>query len=284
MTMLRRAFTLLELLTVVAIMGVLGTISIGGYFAITAGMAERGAIEAIRGILKVANQRAMIDDCPVYICLYNEVLSPDEDDKASKVSGLAIVVKGAGRVTAVENNDTWYDEFADMDQYFNALRKNGEPLKTEDDFEKAATQFRLFKINDMSGDFVTVHNGKRLNNGQGWDEPDYEDIISPESATPGQERPRPTPIMAYGYKRVSGSAKFVVGEEYGKEFASIRLPPGFTFASGKSSYSVSDAGKLISVKVERIPPSGKTNLKLPLFKRSPDGRTYTAVNYNLEEG
>ena len=56
--MTKRAFTLVELLVVVGIMATMATISIGGYFAIARGMADRGAISTATSLISLAQERA----------------------------------------------------------------------------------------------------------------------------------------------------------------------------------------------------------------------------------
>ena len=56
--MTKRAFTLVELLVVVGIMATMGTMSIGGYFAIARGMADRGAFATATSVISLAQERA----------------------------------------------------------------------------------------------------------------------------------------------------------------------------------------------------------------------------------
>ena len=68
---MKRGFTLIELLVVIGIMGMLATVSIGGYSAVTRGMAERGALDAATGIAEAALQRAQIDRSRTYLFIFN---------------------------------------------------------------------------------------------------------------------------------------------------------------------------------------------------------------------
>ena len=62
--MTKRAFTLVELLVVVGIMATLATVSIGSYFAVVRGMADRGALAAATSVISLALERARIDMQP----------------------------------------------------------------------------------------------------------------------------------------------------------------------------------------------------------------------------
>ena len=245
-----RAFTLIELLTVIAIMGILGTVSIGGYNAITRGMAENAALKVAKNIADSARQRANLDRCRTYIFLYDEVQSPDTEDDAGKVCGLAIAVKGAGRFSAVDGND-WFDEFGDLDQKFRAMEKDGEPLSDEE-LEKNSSKLRLFKLSS-AGEYATVRDGVYSE----LTETDLED---------GENRQ----FRKYGYRKIGDGPSFVVGEEYGKEFAVVRLPQGFTFSPSVAMASDSDVGlKKAGVKV--IEWTDSSSPTLTVYARRPDG-------------
>ena len=61
--MTRRAFTLVELMVVIMIMGILGTVSVGGYRAMQRGIEERGVMQNVNQFIRSAYQRAQIDRC-----------------------------------------------------------------------------------------------------------------------------------------------------------------------------------------------------------------------------
>ena len=64
---MKKAFTLVELLVVVGIMGLLGTVSVGGYRAMQRGMADKGVMENVNSFVRAAYQRAQIDRQPTAI-------------------------------------------------------------------------------------------------------------------------------------------------------------------------------------------------------------------------
>ena len=72
--MTKRAFTLVELLVVVGIMAAMATMSIGSYFAVVRGMADRGALAAATSVISLAQERARIDLAPTVVYFYNELV------------------------------------------------------------------------------------------------------------------------------------------------------------------------------------------------------------------
>ena len=67
---MKRAFTLVELLVVIGIMGFLGTVSVGGYRAMQRGMEERGVMQNVNTVVKTAFERAQIDRQPTWIWMW----------------------------------------------------------------------------------------------------------------------------------------------------------------------------------------------------------------------
>ena len=113
--MRRSAFTLIELLMVVMIMGILGTVTVGGYRAMQRGMEERGVMENVNHFIRSAYRRAQIDRQPVAVFYWNELLRAETDTESLIVVGKAVAVRRAGRVTSTEKGGLC-DEFADLDK------------------------------------------------------------------------------------------------------------------------------------------------------------------------
>ena len=76
---MKRAFTLIELLLVVGIMGLLGTVSVGGYQQMRRGMEEKGVIQDVNTLIRAAYQRAQIDRQPTAVVFWNETLRGEND-------------------------------------------------------------------------------------------------------------------------------------------------------------------------------------------------------------
>jgi len=251
---MRRAFSLLELLVVIGILGMMSTLAIGGYSAVTRGMAERGALDAAAGIAEIALQRANIDRTRTYLFLFNEVSRIDSEDQVGVVCGLAVAVRPIGRVTRVSGNE-FYDEFGDLNQSYSALDEVSRDA-SDSEKEKSAASVRIYNIS--SKDYVTVREGVYPNTLQ---ENDLEEGDS------GMGRD----VTAYGFKKIGGSGTFSVGDEYGQEFSVMRLPPGFTFSSSVSMSSTSHLGLHKVGQVEVIEPTDSAAPNLQIYSRRPDG-------------
>jgi uncharacterized protein (TIGR02596 family) len=75
----RKAFSLIELLTVIAIMGVLLAFSIGGYFTITSSTLLTSTGDELVGKLVQAQQRAIAESTQVEVRLYKYTTENNED-------------------------------------------------------------------------------------------------------------------------------------------------------------------------------------------------------------
>lgn len=250
---MKRGFTLIELLVVIGIMGMLATVSIGGYSAITRGMAERGALDAATGIAEVALQRAQIDRSRTYLYLFNEVTRADSDDEAGIVCGVAIAVRPIGRFTRI-SGDELYDEFGDLNQSYASLDEESQN-ESESEQQQSAASVRIYNL--RTRDYATVREGVYCDNDSM--------AMDLEEGANGVGRK----IKAYGFRKVDGAA-FAVGDEYGQEFAVMRLPPGFAFSASVTMASSSDLG-MKKVKVETIESTASSAPSLEVFRRLPDG-------------
>ena len=110
-------FTLIELLVVIGIMGLLGTVSVGGYNAMQRGMEERGVMQNANNFIRAAYERAQIDRQPTAIFFWNETIRSSSQDENEIVVGKAVAVRRQGRVSMVYG-DLLVDEFADLELTF----------------------------------------------------------------------------------------------------------------------------------------------------------------------
>ena len=254
---MKRGFTLIELLVVIGIMGMLATVSIGGYSAVTRGMAERAALDAATGVAEAALQRAQIDRTRTYLSLFNEVTRADSDDEVGIVCGVAIAVRPVGRITRVVG-DLYCDEFGDLNQSYAALDEES-GSESESEQEQSAASVRIYNL--RSREIATVREGVYCDNDNLG--VDLEDRSNGANGKPQR-------IKAYGFKKVGG-ASFQGGDEYGQEFAVMRLPPGFAFSGSVTMSSASDLGMKQVGSVEVIEPSDTSAPSLQVFRRLPDG-------------
>ena len=120
----KAAFTLVELMVVVGLMALLGTVSVTGYFAAARGMADRAAKQDTIALVRLAMQVCLIDQTPTAVLFFNRQTKAENKDGATVVSGeeskassagAAIAIKMAGRLSYVKG-DVIVDEFADWNQ------------------------------------------------------------------------------------------------------------------------------------------------------------------------
>ena len=251
---MRRAFTLLELLVVIGIMGMLATVSIGGYSALTRGMAERGALDAAAGLLNVALQRAQVDRTSVYLFVYDDVQSLEDDENVGTVSGVLIAVRPTGRVTH-RIGDLIVDEFGDLNKSYSSLDA-ADKNESESEVEDRAGLTKLYNLSASPPQVGTIYEGVFAC--PQVDESDLED-------TEGKVN-----VLKYGFK-LKGDATFSVGDQYGQEFAAVRMPPGFVFGSTVQMTSSSDLGLKQIGQPREIRPDDTSLLNLTVRRVQPDG-------------
>ena len=235
-----RGFTLVELLVVMAIMGLLGTISVGGYRAMQRGMEERGVMDNMNQFIRSAYQRAQIDRQPVAVYFWNELLRKETDDSPPIVVGRAVAVRRSGRITDVVGGSKLCDEFGDL-RFMRLTRGD-----SDDDDDDAAD----------SGS-TREGNGMFLYYMDGTDSSFKRSVVSQTTkrtqsnermlATGGEAR-----IEAYAFSVIDpGGVTWNRGDAYGFEFAETQLPHNYIFGS---DYSDSDSSPVKDIKVLRFKP------------------------------
>jgi prepilin-type N-terminal cleavage/methylation domain-containing protein len=108
----RRGFSLLELLAVMAIMGILATVAVTGYFSAVRSMTRRRAVDNFVATLEQARQRACIDGTRMAVVCY-----PENTQNTGEDANLYVVCKALGRVTYKEDGLIG-DEFTPLDTIF----------------------------------------------------------------------------------------------------------------------------------------------------------------------
>ena len=230
-----RAFTLLELLVVVAIMGLLGTVSVGGYRAMQRGMEERGVMDNVNMFIRAAYQRAQIDRQPVFVYFWNETLRKESDDgnESLIVVGKAVAVRRAGRVTKLNTARAYlFDEFADL-RFNRAITVDGDEDTASENSDTRAGGVNLYqmKLGETPRKSVIAASTR----------PDtYDDYLlfggnvptSGEAAALSAigNASQQVTFQAYAYHVVDGTlGEWQVGDPYGFEFAELQLPKNFIF-------------------------------------------------------
>lgn len=225
--MSRKAFTLLELMVVVAIMAALATLSVNGYRALTKGMRDRSAIVAVQSLVDAARQRAEIDRKPVFVFLYDELLQEANESYGADLvgRGVAIAVRPIGRITAVDDKYLC-DEFGDLDQIYAEENQQASDAAVANQDKSAMRFYRL-----ADGAYVDVKpsvvsrplSASYLMTGETDDDPQSAQGAGGEKL-----------IRCFAFEK-TGGASFSVGDVYGGEFASVVLPPGYYFGSSAPS-------------------------------------------------
>ena len=210
--MMKRAFTLMELLVVISIMALLGTISVGGYRALTQGMEERGVLQNVNQFVRSAYQRAQIDRQPVSVYYWNETLQSETDYQPSISVGRAVAVRRMGRLSYVSGGTLLHDEFGDLNRYY---------PQTDDSDSQRSGMF-LYKLSggsQMERSVVSQNIEKEFFNEM------YLSGLPNDDREAGE-------ITSYAFKFVDpGSASWQKGDAYGFEFAEITLPHNYIFGN-----------------------------------------------------
>ena len=247
----KRGFTLIELLVVIGIMGLMGTITVGGYRQMQQGMAESTVIDTVEKFLSLAKERALIDRKPTIVYCWNEMLREETEDETAILVGRAVAIRYKGRFSYVDS-DWLCDEFGDLEQFTTSGAYADAPQK------KIPT--RLYDVSDVSNSKITyslVRDIPQTKNGDASygvseimvnvgiirsDNNESDSGLSEKDGTLGN-------IIRYGYKiEQKGNANWKVGSAYGLEFQSIELPHGFVFGSSvpsSMSSPVVDAGTIV---------------------------------------
>lgn len=256
--MKRPAFTLLELLLVVAIMGFMGTVTVNGYRAMRRGMEERGAIQNANQFIRAAYQRAQIDRQPVAVYYWNEMLRQEENDAPAIVVGRAVAVRRAGRFSRVDGKFL-YDEFGDL---------------IVDDGVDTADEGTVSSSGSGSGVFVYRMNGDET-------KPRRSTVYEvPVGKTLSIQIPSRTTTErlegCYAYEIKSSDFTWNPGDAYGFEFEAIQLPHGYLFDSNiPSTAGSSTAPKSLLFGVGKNSGSGaqggvEGNSTIQIYSMRPD--------------
>ena len=242
----RAAFTLVELLVVIGLMAMLGTISVTGYYAATRGMADRGAMEDVMSIIRLAQQTCLIDQTPTAVLFYNRQtqeqsanVSSEEADASS--SGTAIAIKMAGRISYIRNNKL-FDEFADWNQSYPVSTSGSasdagirfyrmmDLSQVQQGLDKCSSVMNVFVEKEDLGEEYMIASGKKVRD---WCN-DYKKNGSDNMQFSGTYYDNANSYRwGRGFKGGSGlsASQWKIGDAYGVEIASCQLPKGYIFGT-----------------------------------------------------
>ena len=260
--MTKRAFTLVELLVVVGIMASLATMSIGSYFAISRGMADRGALATATSIISMAQERSRIDLVPTVIYFYNEVVQEKNQKKGQDriYAGVAVAVRRSGRITRITGN-LLCDEFADLNLAYGIVDSSG-PSKSD--------TFRLYKFNTARMEYSSVYS-EAVEDAIGNESYLVQKPVDRNFRKANGDREDPNEMVVYAFEKAGGgNANWKVGDAYGYEFARIRLPDNYIFGDDVPS----ESKPVVQVDaIECTPQSTGSSLKtVRVFAKQPDSR------------
>lgn len=239
---MNKAFTLVELLVVVGIMGLLGTVTVGGYRAMQRGMEERGVMENVNTLVKSAYERAQIDRQPTLIFFWNETLQSQTVDDNEIVVGKAVAVRRYGRLSGL-SGDLLLDEFADFDQIY----PTPETTSSGASASKKINSMFLYNLDDLSASASRK----------------YSVVASQAESTDltGEVYPHGRPqadgvgdgdLEIYGLRLIDkNGVNWKTGSTYGFEFAEITLPKNYIFGRSYST-SASDPFREAGAMVFRV--------------------------------
>ncbi len=234
-----RAFTLLELLVVMAIMGLLGTISVGGYRAMQQGMEQRGVLLNVRQFVLSAQERARIDRVPVNVYFWNETLKEETDTEPPVIVGKAAAVRRTGRITGIEGNHL-YDEFGDLRAMMPEADSDGN-VNTSSDSKQG---LMLYRIDDSKKFQRSVIASDTETNKIFYVKLDVTDYINDATTDTDFKQ---AGIMPFAFRLIDvNGVSWKTGDAYGFAFEEIQLPRNYIFGSSYSE-KANDPVKEISV-------------------------------------
>lgn len=213
---MKRGFTLIELMVVIGIMAIMGSLTVAGYRQMKRGMEERSVLQNVKEFINGAVQRAQIDRQSVAVYFWNETLRGSAGDSFEVVVGKAIAVRRAGRISNVDGRYL-YDEFGDLE--FRSVQHY-----EDDDSPSTSSQgsrVNLYRMSDASEKIeksliyeTTIGNPVTI------------DLIQGGTAT----------FDRYAFEIAEGSSSvdWKVGDAYGFEIADITLPHGYIFGRNYS--------------------------------------------------
>lgn len=198
----------MELLAVMAIMAILSTLAITGYFSAVRSMARRRAVSNLIASLTQARQRACIDGTRTALVCYN-VKSEDASSDLKTISPTYVVCKALGRVTCKNPAvGIFGDEFTPLDDIFGVEP----PPSASTTFNKNFGSRRLYNLSrtGWTDVMVTVEAS-----------PYRDELVSGLTG----ETFQPPPKLLWCFKKAQGgvdTAGWQIGDLYGIDVS----PPG----------------------------------------------------------
>jgi len=239
-----KAFTLLELLVVMAIMGLLGTASVGGYRAMQRGMEERGVMASVNTLIRAAYQRAQIDRQPTVVYFWNETIRKADDDNHEVVIGKAVAVRRSGRLSDVRGQ-LLVDEFGDLNlSYRSSAENDDEENEGSSETENETYIYPMNRLSDMQSTTTLRRSLVKGNVVKAFETPLFLTGTKTSDADDDENG-----IPAYAFELVNANGvSWRPGMAYGFEFMELQLPKNYIFGSQYSQSvenPIQEAGTLV---------------------------------------
>lgn len=225
---MKKAFTLLELLVVMGIIGLLGTVSVGGYHAMQRGMEERGVMQNVNAFVRAAYHRAQIDRQPTAVYFWNETIRSSTVDEHEIVVGKAVAVRRHGRLSRVQGG-LLVDEFADLDCTYEKEGDEGAGEGTDQNVIYLYPMERLNEIASNSQLYRSTVFGRVVDAA--------EVVVFADGSQPRQDgNDEDNMVSAWAFELDdAGGVQWRAGMAYGLEFMHLELPHGYVFGSDYST-------------------------------------------------
>lgn len=259
---MRRGFTMIELLVVMAIMALLGVAATGGYAQLQRGMRERAAVAGASALLVSAKERAAVDRVPTAVFCYNRLIREPgaANGENGVVVGVMTAIRRSGRLSYVRGKYL-YDEFGDLELTYEAL-SDDEDFSTDgnshspSDLDKRAGM-RLWKFptsEEMQYSIVA--------------DAVWCDGSMTETIFSGGPNGSTNCLMSafYNLNHSDREPTWKVGDAYGFEFAELQLPHGFVFGTSVPA----SAGRIELAKAVLFDPEQDSDESVEVWSTKPN--------------
>jgi prepilin-type N-terminal cleavage/methylation domain-containing protein len=158
----RAGFTLLELIAVIGIIALMGTIVVGGFSAIQRALSKKTGEDDLRRSLNLARQQACVDGQPIHLWVTGidryAVARKAGVVTSKSVGGKQDFEWGSGSVTnkfSLQPEGVWWlrDEYADLTPF--RLPIEFDSLWTEDDVKNVVLGYKGLLVFDMTNGAVS---------------------------------------------------------------------------------------------------------------------------------
>jgi type IV pilus assembly protein PilE len=239
----RRGFSLMELLAVMAIMGILATVAVTGYFSAVRSMTRRRAVSNFVATLQQARQRACIDGTRMAVVCY-----PENTQGTTPQASLYVVCKALGRVTSITGGQIG-DEFTPLDSIFGAASDDKE--KNED---YAFGSRRIYNLSTDKAGFLQV---------EGTVKPGDFGVL--ESGLTGEALSNTNRTLLWCFVPSGGganTANFQIGDLYGIEASPVASLPKNIYFGSETTLMFKPDGSTVGGSITIIDQSVKGQQKL----------------------